>query len=93
MKTIIDKNTGQLLYATTLDFDLQENELAISEILNENFVKPFYNFETKKFYEKATQLEIDNSVIITEQTKEELIQTVNFLENQLNEVKQQLNIL
>jgi hypothetical protein len=93
MTTIIDKNTGELLYATSLDFDLQENEIAIAEILNENFVKPFYNFETKTFYENATKLEIDNSVIITEPTKEELIQTVNFLDEQLKEVKQQLNNL
>jgi hypothetical protein len=93
MKTIINKNTGLLIYATAMDFELQENEIAIDELLSENFVLPYFNFETRTFYEGATQTEIDEIQTITEPTVEEIIQTVQSLESQLNEVKEQLNNL
>lgn len=59
MKTIIDKNTGAELYATVLDFTNTENEIAVDEMRTEWMLKPFYNFETKEFYEGATQEELN----------------------------------
>ena len=58
MKTIIDKNTGELLYATVIDVQLSENQSLIDEMLTQWMLKPFYNFETKEFYETATEEEI-----------------------------------
>jgi hypothetical protein len=58
MKTIIDKNSGKVLYSVTEITTLQDNEIAVDELLTENFVSAFYNFENKEFYEGATVEEI-----------------------------------
>jgi hypothetical protein len=52
MKTIIDKNTGQVLYASIIEVDLSENEIAIDELLTESLENPYFDFETKTFYNK-----------------------------------------
>ena len=57
MKTIID-TTGKVLYATSIDIDLQSNEIAIDELLQDNFINPYWNFDTETFYENATEQEI-----------------------------------
>lgn len=46
------------LYGTLLDFTDNENEIAVDEMRTEWMLKPFYNFETKEFYEGATFEEI-----------------------------------
>lgn len=53
MKTIIDKITGQVLYATIVEVELLENEIAINEVLTEYFENPYFDFKTKTFYENA----------------------------------------
>lgn len=57
MKTIID-TTGKVLYATSIDIDLQSNEIAIDELLQDNFINPYWNFANSTFYENATEQEI-----------------------------------
>ena len=52
MKTIINKFTGQLLYATVIQVELLENEIAIDELLTEYFENPYFDFETRTFYDK-----------------------------------------
>lgn len=52
MKTVIDKNTGKVLYATIIDIDLLENEIIVDELVVDNFENPYFNFETKTFYNK-----------------------------------------
>lgn len=52
MKTIIDKNTGKVLYCR-FDEPTEPNEIAIDllcTIESENEI--YYNFETKEFYVK-----------------------------------------
>jgi hypothetical protein len=58
MKTIIDKNTGQVLYASFNEVDLKENEIAIDNLLQDNFVSAYWDFDTSTFYENATAEEI-----------------------------------
>jgi hypothetical protein len=58
MKTIIDKQSGKVLYCVTEIDSLKENEIAVDELLNEDFVSAFYNFDTKEFYEGATDEQI-----------------------------------
>ena len=58
MKTIIDKQSGKVLYCVTEIDSLKENEIAVDELLTEDFVSAFYNFETKEFYEGATSEQI-----------------------------------
>ena len=60
MKTIVDINTGEVLYATVIETELQENQIEINDLLTENFVKPYWNFETLSFYEGANQSEIND---------------------------------
>lgn len=45
MKTIIDKNTGEVLFTTVIEVELQENQLLINDICNLEF-----NFETQSQY-------------------------------------------
>lgn len=52
MKTIIDKFTGQVLYATIIEVELLENEIAIDEVLTEYFENPYFGLETRTFYNK-----------------------------------------
>ena len=49
MKTIIDKNTGEVLYASLINVELAENEIAIEELPTGNY----YDFKTKQFYENG----------------------------------------
>lgn len=60
MQTIVDKNTGQELYATALYLELAENEIAVDELRNIFMLKPYFNLLTREFYETATQQEIDD---------------------------------
>jgi hypothetical protein len=47
MKTIIDKNTEEVLYSTHFEVELLENEVAV-EGLSGDFTH--YNLETNQFY-------------------------------------------
>ena len=58
MKTIIDKNTGEVLYASLSEVDLKENEMAIDNLLQDNFVSPYWDFANSTFYENATAEEM-----------------------------------
>lgn len=57
MKTVINKQSGKVLFAVA-NFEDTETEIAIEEILTEFFVVPYFNQETRVFYEGATQEEI-----------------------------------
>lgn len=58
MKTIIDKTNGKVLYCVTEITTLQDNEIAVDELVTENFISAYYNFDTKEFYEGASEEEI-----------------------------------
>jgi hypothetical protein len=52
MITIVNKYTGEVLCGTIAEeVVLNENETAITEVLTEVFIKPFFDFETRSFYE------------------------------------------
>ena len=55
MKSIINGITGEFMYCTAVEYVLQENEIAIDELLTVLYEKPYFNFETREFYEGATQ--------------------------------------
>jgi len=74
MKTIIDSNTGKVLYTTTIEIELQENQIEIDDLITDNFIKPYWNFETLSFYEVATPQEI-NDVRIPEALEIDLFYT------------------
>lgn len=46
MKTVIDKQTGQVLYSFYGEVTITENEILVDGEPNGNF----YNLETKEFY-------------------------------------------
>jgi hypothetical protein len=60
MKTIINKQSGKVLFAIA-NFEDTETEIAINEILTEFFVVPYFNQETREFYEGATPEEIEQA--------------------------------
>lgn len=51
LHTIIDTE-GKELYATNDISDLQENEIAITELRTEEMENPYFDFETRIFYNK-----------------------------------------
>lgn len=59
MKTIVNELTEDVLGATLVEIDLQENEVLIDELQAVWFLKPKFNFKTREFYEGATQEELN----------------------------------
>ena len=53
--TIIDKTTGQELYAK-FDNEVNDNEIAIEELRIEFMENPYYNFDTKTFYNNLIEI-------------------------------------
>lgn len=58
MKTVINKQSGKVLFAIA-NFEDTKTEIAIDEILTKSFVVPYFNQETREFYEGATQEELN----------------------------------
>jgi hypothetical protein len=48
MKTIVNLETGKVIYGTFLEVNLAENEIIIEQLPTGEF----YNFETNEFYDK-----------------------------------------
>ena len=48
---IIDKQTGKELYYKG-DNEVSDNEVAVTELRNEDIENPHFNFETRIFYDK-----------------------------------------
>jgi hypothetical protein len=86
--TILNKDTGEVLYSTDGEFELNENEVVAPFAPTELLIKGFFDFDNQKYYETA-----DEIVVEVEPTKDDLKETVKSLEEQINEVKQQLNRL
>lgn len=63
MKTIIDKNTGEVLFTSVIEVELQENESIIDYLLVDTYIKPYWDFEALSFYEGATIQEINDTKI------------------------------
>jgi|688.fasta_scaffold1551779_2 hypothetical protein len=76
MKTIIDKNTGEVLFATLNEVDLKQNEIAIDNLLQDNFVSAYWSFENSTFYENATAEEIAQATVPTLTVNEVIIDLV-----------------
>jgi hypothetical protein len=53
MKSIVNGITGEFMYCTATIYELQKNEIAIDELLLVLYEKPYFNFETREFYEGA----------------------------------------
>lgn len=60
MKTIIEKATNKVVGATYSN-ECLDTEILIDELLTDNLVKPYFDFDTREFYEGATQQEIDQA--------------------------------
>jgi hypothetical protein len=60
MKTIIEIATNKVI-GVTLNNKCLETETLIDELLQVEMVKPYFNFDTKEFYEGATQEEIEQA--------------------------------
>jgi hypothetical protein len=60
MKTIIEIATNQVV-GVTLNNECLETEILIDELLQVEMVKPYFNFDTREFYEGATPEEIEQA--------------------------------
>ena len=59
MTIVVNKETGEVLYGSVIKLEPKENEVHIEHDEDYNFVNGYYNFETKEFYEGATQEELN----------------------------------
>lgn len=60
MKTIINIATNQVV-GVTYSNECLETEVLIDELLQVSMIKPYFNFDTREFYEGATPEEIDQA--------------------------------
>lgn len=60
MKTIIEIATSEVV-GVTFSNECLITEILIDELLTDNLVKPYFNFDTREFYEGATPEEIDQA--------------------------------
>lgn len=60
MKTIIEIATNQVV-GVTYSNECLETEVLINELLEVEMVKPYFNFDTREFYEGATPAEIEQA--------------------------------
>jgi hypothetical protein len=60
MKTIINITTNQVV-GVTYSNECLETEILIDELLQVEMVKPYFNFDTREFYEGATPEEIEQA--------------------------------
>ncbi len=60
MKTIINLTTNQVV-GVTYSNECLETEILIDELLQVSMVKPYFNFDTREFYEGATPEEIEQA--------------------------------
>jgi hypothetical protein len=51
MKTVINKHTGEVLFATMTEVELADNQIAIDDLVSENFNRAFWDFEKATFYD------------------------------------------
>jgi hypothetical protein len=58
VKIVVSIESGKVLYSTFEEVDLQDGEIVIYETPNTYLLNPYYNFETKEFYEGATAEQI-----------------------------------
>ena len=52
LKIIVDKNTGQVLFATIVNIELPEDQVLVSETLPDNIDNPYFDFTTRTYYNK-----------------------------------------
>ena len=65
MKTIVETNTGKLLFSTDNDnYICLENQSKIDIHLTEIFVSPFFDFQSNSYYEGATSEEIASMIVV-----------------------------
>ena len=65
MKTIVETNTGKLLFSTDDDnYICLENQSKIDIHLTEMFVSPFFDFQSNSYYEGATSEEIASMIVV-----------------------------
>lgn len=58
MKTVIDKNSGKVLFVTVVDVEIAIDQLLINDYPKEDFAYPYYNFTTNLFYEGIPSVDI-----------------------------------
>jgi hypothetical protein len=88
VKTILNKDTGEVLFSTDGNYDCLKNEVVAPFNPTEFLIKGFFHFKNQKYFETSTEI-----VVEIEPTKESLKETMQSLEEKINEVKLKINKL
>jgi len=94
MKTIIEIATNKVV-GVTYSNECLISEILIDELLTDNLVKPYFNFDTRTFYEGATQQEIDeaNKSIVPDEVQLWRLRTILNLMNLIATIENALDQL
>ena len=58
--TILNKETGEVLYSTDGEYTLNKNEVVAPFAPTEFLIKPCFDFKNKVYFETATKQEIES---------------------------------
>jgi hypothetical protein len=58
--TILNKDTGEVLYSTDGEFELNKNEVVAPFVPTDFLIKGCFDFKNKVYFETATEQEIDS---------------------------------
>ena len=83
--TILNKATGEVLFSTDGQYQCLENEVVAPFNPIDFLIKGFFDFQNQKYFETSNE-----TIVSVELSKEDLIKTIQSLENKINEVKSQL---
>lgn len=96
MKTIIQKATVKVVYCTDGDFQETETLIAVPELVTEDFVEAYFNWESRTFYEGATPEQISQlkkSIVPLTVSRRQLRLALAFAQFDLSQIDQQINQL
>ncbi|WP_264521217.1 hypothetical protein [Flavobacterium sp. N1994] len=58
MKTVIDKNSGKVLFVTAIEVELSSDQILIDDYPTGDFNNPYYSTSKKEFYEGIPVIEV-----------------------------------
>lgn len=56
--TIIEESTGRVLFAK-FDNEVEEGQVAVTELCTERYVQAFFDFKTRTFYGEIDNTEVE----------------------------------
>lgn len=96
MQTVLEKPTGKVVYCTDGEFQETETLIAVPELVTEDYVEAYFNWESRTFFEGATAeqiLQLKKSIVPPTVSRRQLRLALAFAQFDLSQIDQQINQL